>query len=233
MTGSNTSEVEKPDWVTGFEELEARDRQTMLSLLTERLKYPQESHLALARRIVSTLRALENIDERDPQGQTALVIASVWGRLDICEVALQADADPDARDNYGRTAAAAYGYSCGEENCTNAPEEARDIFAAYGGGEVPAPYAVRFQVRPRPDAAESLRRMEFTKAVSEALVAAGLPALRMDSINAPFRRVWLLGEEVERARAAFAPCAEAAGYGGKAALGPFDEAEAARASGHY
>lgn len=160
-----------------------------------------EADAATARALVAKLARRGHLDRRDDSNRTPLLMASEAGRLDICEILLQAGADAGARARSGRTAPAAYGLWCEPDDLSHEPKDARRLFIAYGAGEVPARHVVRYlDGADLPNGQLRTRLLQYSRAAEEALAAAALPALEPEGDGGSRFRLWLLGAEVERAR---------------------------------
>lgn len=172
-----------------------------------------------ASRVVEAIVAADQLGARNPEGATPLVVAADYGRADICELLLQAGADPAARDQYGRTPSAAFGILAEELSEEDAPGEAECrradmLFAAYGAPERPAIYVVAYRDGAPIRGVEAHDRYwRFTRALKEANGSAGLPRHRADRSNEDRLFVWLFPAEVEQAREVVRRQAAASGYG--------------------
>lgn len=156
---------------------------------------------ARARALVAAVPAGATSDLlSDSDGVTPLIAASAAGRLDLCSLLLAAGADPDKRDNFGRTALAAFatGRRAGDE----AEEEsqrrrARQFFLAAGAIDDGEP--VRFVVEWCGDIDAGPRERDalkvFWRELESALARRFLPfPLREPELT--HRRVWLLNSQI-------------------------------------
>lgn len=162
-----------------------------------------------ARRIVEALAPGERPDWEDEYGTTVLISASGYGRLEICELLVAAGADPEHRDQFGRTAAAVFGAHADDELMVKQPSErlcgrARKFFAASGkGAEMPQEHVLSVRDRvaygsrgARPEGEEREKLKEFHLVLLAELGSRGLPRFYYEPETVHRARVWLLASEV-------------------------------------
>lgn len=131
---------------------------------------------------------------RDTGGKTALIIAAERGHLDCVELLLVAGSDPDARDDYGRSAHA-FGFAAESEPVTAADiDGARRLLAGFSPArEMPVCCRVMLP-RAGEDSVIPAEEFERARAEIEAAAAESMNGLRLLWITHGCM-VWLLDEE--------------------------------------
>lgn len=170
-----------------------------------------------AAEIVSALAGSGRLDAADAEGRTALHAAAVAGRLDLCEMLLQAGADVRARDKFGATAFSVFGRS-GESSHCEAGRVA-SLFATYGDGPRQVLCTILRRTGPETRGRQGGRGRvtlaAFFARLEAALGFAGLPGLTRVPERGGLRMLWLSEGEVKAARRVVTATAREAGFGGE------------------